>query len=276
VTGVPCPGCRASGSTPVFRGREVRGFRIERCRTCGLAFAVPRPTPAALEAFYSAEYFQGGIRYGDYEHLPEMNARRMWTVLPHVLPDLPATGRLLDVGCATGGFLAEAQSAGWAVLGTELSVHAASVARQRNGVAVHVGLLPSQDAGTFDLITLWHVVEHLVDPLECLTGLRPHLAPGGRLFIELPNWMSVGRLVRRDRWGQLTPPEHINFFTPRSLRRLAERAGLVVERSWSVYPWLVGHPGHSRPGGPAGLVKAGAGRAVSGLGAGGYVRLVAS
>jgi 2-polyprenyl-3-methyl-5-hydroxy-6-metoxy-1,4-benzoquinol methylase len=275
VTTDCCPGCRGTSCSVVFRDASVRGFRLRRCRACRLVFAVPRPTAEELDAFYSAEYFSGSIRYGDYSALPDMNARRMWAVLPYLVGGHRSPGRLLDVGCATGGFLAEARNAGWTVRGTEVSGHAAAVAREQNGLDVDRSLLPQVD-DTFDLITMWHVVEHLVDPLDALTGLRPHLAPNGRLFIELPNWNSAGRLARRAGWSQLTPPEHINFFTPHSLARMVRRAGYTVERAWSAYPWLAGHPGQPKGSGWRPASKALVGRCLSRGGFGGYVRLVAS
>jgi SAM-dependent methyltransferase len=206
-------------------------------------YVLPRPTETELNEFYGPAYFVGGeLRYDDFG-LPEMNAVRAWPALKnHLGARLPESGRLLDVGCSSGAFLATARDDGWSVVGTEQAEFAAQRAREEHGVTVFTGsLLPPEDAGQFDLITAWHVLEHLVDPLDALRSLRDRLASNGTLFIDVPSWGSIGRRVRRERWAQLTPPEHLNFFTKRSLSSCLRRAGFRDTNAFTMTPW---HPVH--------------------------------
>jgi SAM-dependent methyltransferase len=241
MAGVTCPACHASNPRPHPVGRPVNGFAIGRCARCRFVFAFPRPTEGELATFYDAAYFEEGTEfgYGGYSGLPETNAKLMWPALRHSLGErLPRTGRLLDVGCASGGFLAAAAEDGWEAVGTEMSASAADRARAASGVTVFDGvLLPPSGTAPFDLVTAWHVLEHVLDPLGSLVELRKFLAPGGILFVELPSWNSLGRRVRRSSWAQLKPPEHLNYFTPRTLRTCLGEAGYEVSTSRGVTPW---------------------------------------
>ena len=181
---------------------------------------------------------------------------------------------ILDVGCATGGFLSEAQTEGWECIGVELSQEAVNVARQEFGLSVlngdifHPELIPN----SFGVVTMWHVVEHMIDPIAALTHAFTLLMPGGLLFIELPNWNSVGRLIKKERWSQLKPPEHINFFTPASLRHGVEQAGFKVITSVSHYECSKTRLALRSP---TSSVKALAKLTAAKTGHGGYVRLLA-
>lgn len=104
-------------------------------------FATPRPTPAELEAFYTQTYFrrteEANLGYANYRFLGEINARAMWSEARHYTAGhIAKPGRLLDVGCATGSFLAEACAGGWDGTGVELSEYAVNAARSEFGLNV--------------------------------------------------------------------------------------------------------------------------------------------
>jgi SAM-dependent methyltransferase len=258
----------------------VNGFTIAGCRRCRLAYADPRPTPEQLDAVYTPTYWESAddqVGYGTYHELGEQNARRNWHELRAYAFDLlPASGAVLDIGCATGGFLAEAAANGWTVHGTDLSPEAATRAAEVNGVTVEPStLLPSASpVDRFDLVTMWHVLEHLVDPRAVLDAVGDLLVDDGHLVIEVPNWASVGRRVRGRSWGQLRPPEHINFFTAGSLGHLVRAAGFRVVRAGTSYPSLRDRA--ERHGQPRDHLAGAVGSVVSELGAGGYLRIVAT
>lgn len=277
-----CPVCRSASTGHVFDVITTAPFSAHECAACGLVFTWPRPTPEELESFYSAAYFsgnaRGGLGYDDYGSLGELNARRSWrelkrfTALDEVKPR-----RLLDVGCATGGFLAEAASDGWDCVGLEMSSAAAESARANFGLEVHEGDLhgAALPTGAFGLVTMWHVLEHMTTPAASLARVRDLLAPGGLLFIELPNWNSVGRTVKKADWSQMKPPEHINFFTSRSLGAAVRHAGFRPVRSDTHYPSMVDKARVRRRSRPLHALAAVAAGAASALGRGGYLRLLA-
>lgn len=282
VSTAECPVRGAGEPSTVFRVSTESDYVIARCAACELAYAIPGPTAAELNEFYTSTYFKKSSKddlgYGDYRTLAEANARRAWRALESYIDLAPIRPRrLLDLGCATGGFLAEAQAKGWTCEGVELSEDAVAVARREFGLNVIRGDIHGLKvpAGTYGLVTMWHVLEHLIEPMEAMRRASDLLAPGGYLFVELPNWDSLGRRVRQSSWGALTPPEHINFFNARSIGGAARNAGLDVIRCTTHYPSVLDKAAVARPSRPLHLAVAGLAVAVSRFGFGGYLRLLA-
>ncbi len=277
-----CPLCAGRHLRQVFQIKTWSTYEIEKCRDCGFVFAAPRPSAEALDRFYTSTYFERdratNLGYANYRSVAEENARRMWHEFKLLLAGRAVSPRrVLDVGCATGGFLAEAKADQWEGVGVEFSEFAIDVARREFGLQVLKGDVfhPELPEHSFGLVTMWHVLEHVIDPLATLDQARKLLAPGGLLFVELPNWSSVGRRVRGVRWSQLKPPEHINFFTPTSLALAARKAGLKILSSTSAYPSLANEAAVPRASRPLHQVKAALASVASKLDCGGYVRLLA-
>ena len=153
-----------------------------------------------------------------------------------------ARGTLLDVGAATGAFLAEAAAAGFAVAGVEPSAWAAEVARAR-GLDVCTGTVEAlgDAAGRFDVVTSFDVVEHLVDPVEGVRTLSRHARPGGLVAVTVPDFGGWWARCSGARWPFVTPKEHLHYFTRRTLRALLTAAGLRVrEVSLATTPLSLG------------------------------------
>jgi 2-polyprenyl-3-methyl-5-hydroxy-6-metoxy-1,4-benzoquinol methylase len=202
-----------------------------RCGGCGLVHASPRPTPEELDATYAQSYFDDR---GWLDPTTDSGyLQRCWN---EVKPYLGPKGRLLDVGCATGAFVAAAANAGWDAWGLEYSEAAATRAVQA-GLQVRAGSLDDQPfrGQTFDVITAWHVVEHLIDPVGDLLHMRALAGQGATLVIETPNARSVGAKLKGAEWAQIRPPEHINFFDRHALTSLLERTGWHVTRTRTIY-----------------------------------------
>ncbi len=152
-------------------------------------------------------------------------ARRVRWVQSHV--NGPA---LLDVGAGTGYFVAVAAELGFSALGIEPSGLMARHAREKLGANVLAGLLTDGilEHERYDAICAWHVLEHVRGPVELLQQIRRRLAPGGRVFIEVPNIESVGAQIMGGRWAHLDPQAHLMHFAPNTLVSTLERAGLRV------------------------------------------------
>lgn len=277
-----CPLCQGASLQRIYDVKTWSDYGIEKCRACGFAFASPRPSAEELERFYTSTYFERSqptvLGYANYRSVAEVNARRMWAEMKNLLLQHKVSPRrLLDVGCATGGFLAEAQTDKWECVGVELSDFAIDVARNEFGLNVLKGDVFHSDLtpGSFGLSTMWHVLEHVIDPISTLDRTRDLLAPGGLLFIELPNWGSIGRKVRGAKWSQLKPPEHINFFTPKSLASAVHKIGFKVLDARSAYPSLMNEAAVQRPSRPLHQFKAGLAAIASYFNSGGYVRVLA-
>lgn len=242
---VPCPLCDAPGPRRVTY--DLAELRVERC-ACRFVSLGVSPDRAALEAMYDAGYFEERHRYF-FERPSEAggngqadeNLAEFADGLRLVGEHVPRLGRLLDIGCGVGVFLEMARGRGWQVAGVDISAYAVQHARDQRGLDARCGVLRDMQFadGSFDVVTMWDVLEHLPDPLAELREVRRVLRPGGCVLINTPNEGSLlkvlARLGYRLSLGRLVYPVrklyhqyHLCYFTPDTLRRLLERAGLRV------------------------------------------------
>lgn len=225
-----CVVCGGSSGEPLYR---VNGFDVVRC-TCGLARTELPPgfDPATI---YTEAYFQGGHHdgYADYESSAD-DLRREFRRTVDALRRRTSSGRLIEVGCAYGYFLDEA-AAYFEVTGVEISDAAREQAAAR-GHAVYRELDDDAIArGPFDAAVLLDVVEHLVDPGEVFARLHAAMRPGASLMLTTGDWGSLLARAMGKRWRLMTPPQHLWFFSPQTIRALLDRHGFVVRDV--AHPW---------------------------------------
>ncbi|MFC1705967.1 class I SAM-dependent methyltransferase [Planctomycetota bacterium] len=235
-----CPVCGTNA--PATPARRKNGFAIHRCGSCTLMFVVPQPAPEELERIYDAGYFERGNKYAA-EHQATgrrptsrpNDAARISRVQEHV-----QVGRLLDVGCALGGFLSVAREQGFDVVGVEPSEPASRHVRDKLGIEAVNADLPSAGLPdeSFDVVTLWDVIEHVADPLATLTEAERVLRPGGALLLSTGNAASLWARATGRYWQLLTPPQHLFFHTPASLRHMLTRSGLRTVEIRSHGKWV--------------------------------------
>jgi SAM-dependent methyltransferase len=156
---------------------------------------------------------------------------------------------LLDVGCGSGSFLGVAQELGWRCAGIEIDAAAAEKARRFTpDVFVGDALAAPFAAGSFDVVTAFHVIEHVTDPVAVLARMLEWTAPGGRVIVEVPNAGGIGAALFGAAWSSLELPRHLWHFTPATLARLVTLAGGRITRwrhgakprhfIWSMEHWL--------------------------------------
>ncbi len=224
-----CPLCATIGKHDfAFDGR----WQIYRCPRCGLRWLWPRPAdpasfypaPDKLAADFSPVSAWRRLLKALLWNTTGDVGRRLWPRWPPVTDPQ----RLLDVGCGDGRYLRAMRALGWDVVGVEWDQAWADLARQVSGAPVYVTERVGEGdwpAGSFGVVTLWHVLEHLPEPLAALTALWQQLAPGGYLLLEVPNANSWQAECAGERWLHWDPPRHLWHFTPHALRRLLEQAG---------------------------------------------------
>ena len=229
---VPCPlGCAAGDRLALEGFDRLQGlpgrFRVVECASCGLLRTNPRPTPESMSFYYGAGY----LPYCSSRPRARLGAELVdRLLLAEAVPPLPP-GSLLEVGCASGGFLRRMARRGWRVSGIERSEEA-DEACAALGYRVHAGTLETapDGFGELDLVTGWMVLEHLHDPVGGLEKLYSWTKPGGWLAISVPNAACRERRWFGDAWFPLHLPNHLFHFTPATLRRTLERAGWEVQR----------------------------------------------
>lgn len=227
-----CPACgQRQMSVIELTDRQVR---LGRCGRCGLRWLLEPPAGEELSALYASGFYEPAPPRGGrlIRELHRLNN----TVRLRELRDV-AAGRLLDVGCGKGWFLAAARDAGWRVVGVEFAPTSAAAARVTHRVDVVPGdFLEVSLDGEFDVVTMWHVLEHLADPAAAIARAAELLRPGGLLLVSVPNIDSLQARFGGEQWFHLDLPRHLFHFGPRSLTAIVERAGLRVARIGHFYP----------------------------------------
>ncbi len=238
---VTCAACGSGQLEPW--GKEVDQYRLVRCGRCGFVCVGHRPTIAAI-----TEYYSSPSQYDVWE--AALDARqKMWTNRVNLLKKMPLRGSLLDVGTGIGQFLAVVRPLVDRVTGTEVSSSACEAAKRLYDLHVRHGVLEDIPfTERFDVITLFHVVEHVDNPAVTLTTCARLLDDQGLIAMAVPNEIQglrfvLTRLLCRIAPGLIarpffTPPInlsvpdqeiHLSYFTPRSAARLFETCGFEVQ-----------------------------------------------
>lgn len=236
---VPCYACGATEANALvtaeddLTGKPGR-FQFVTCRRCGLAYQNPRLKLQHIGAYYDDEYIahrkktDWGILTPLYRRAMAKHDRNKVALVDRYLP-LTARSAVLDVGCGAGTFLAEVKSRhGASVTGVDFKD--LSAAPWLEGVEFRRGLFYEQDFGArrFDLITMWHFLEHDYDPPRTLRTARDLLAPGGRLVVEVPRLDSATWRLYHERWPGLQAPQHTVLYSKDTLLKAMGRARLEV------------------------------------------------
>jgi 2-polyprenyl-3-methyl-5-hydroxy-6-metoxy-1,4-benzoquinol methylase len=263
----PCPLCGQEAGAPVLEaadplppGNTGLVFAVVRCSLCGLTYTNPRPTPHSVARFYPADYHPHRRAVKLRQSRP---ARPFWgRVLGRPCAERrgalpwPRPGRLLDFGCGAGSFLKTMADQGWQVTGLDAAVGAVNQVRDEHGLTALVGSLPHPDLkpGSFDVVTMWHSLEHVHRPLAILRAAYELLVPGGKIVVAAPNIAGLPfRLFGRS-WFGLDLPRHLVHFTPITLALMLQTAGFRVDpvRFLRHNDWLRSSARLARRSGPSG------------------------
>jgi len=212
-----CALCDSTQSLPVY---SKDGYTIVRCEACGLMYVDPVPDDTELAQYYRSDFLV------DFRENARSAARKADHLLDR-LESVVSKGRLLEIGCSYGFFLDAARRRGWQVCGVELSRDASRYGRDVLGLETFSTLEegPQAQGTTFDAVMLRHVLEHLPRPSEYLRLIRTCLKPNGVLLGVLPNIDSLEHRILRSSWSWISPPAHLYYYSPGTLRGMLRKHG---------------------------------------------------
>lgn len=258
-----CPACGSSAIQPFYSGlmdweEGVPGsWGMSRCQECQTLLLDPRPTAENLYRVYGTYYthslpnvenqmlaaegfpakaVRGYLRRRFGLEAGPASSGFSWMIglawplrqqLDYFMRHLPSKqGRVLDIGCGSGGFLQRASQSGWYVVGVEPDPAAASVAREYAGGRVY-GSPEEVVEQNFDVVTLAHVIEHVYEPSAMFAQCFRALKPGGRVWLATPNIRSLGHRLYRDAWQPLETPRHLTMSNAATLGAMMAKAGFT-------------------------------------------------
>jgi 2-polyprenyl-3-methyl-5-hydroxy-6-metoxy-1,4-benzoquinol methylase len=237
-----CPACGGGSARFVHRSRDWlvsrAAFAILECDACGLRRTDPAPPEDEIGRYYDAEDYVGvtGSRAGALNrvyHVVRWGTVR-WRARIAAAAAGVRRGRVIDVGCGTGEFVAQMAKRGWTAYGVEPHPGARRLAttcvqRFPHATVLDVPAFRALTAERFDVATLWQVIEHVHDPSDVVARLGRLLAPNGALVIACPNWRSFDAGYYGADWYGYDPPRHLWHFRPEAMRRLLAGRGFQVD-----------------------------------------------
>jgi 2-polyprenyl-3-methyl-5-hydroxy-6-metoxy-1,4-benzoquinol methylase len=225
-----CILCDSSERSLLFR---QDGWSVYRCSGCGLGLLDPRPDPDELNELYRNGYFQSHYDKGLKVESPEMKRRlSQETHRLRFFKKAKRPGRLLDIGCGMGYFLLACRRSGYDVEGMDISADSAAYVQDELKIPVAVGTIDGVEyaSESFDVITMWHFLEHAREPDKYIEKARQWLKQDGILVVDVPNYMGTDARKMWDHWTGWSLPYHFYHFTPETLQQLLVKQGFRTIR----------------------------------------------
>lgn len=223
-----CNSCNSHGFSIYL---SHKGLNLMQCGHCGLVFIDKIPGDDNLKEYYQDKFydkrkaerfikpFEVGMRF--------LRRWRVWSIQGFC----SGSGKVVDVGFSRGTTLQMLKDRGWEVLGTQISRNAYDNAK-RSGLNVFLGELAGAGlvSKSVDLVTFWHVLEHLRDPAFYLKETARILKDGGKLIVEVPNAAGINARLFKEKWFGLDLPRHLYHFSPRALSILLKKSGFRIAK----------------------------------------------
>lgn len=241
-----CPWCE-SDKTQIYLWTKDEfltheEFQIHECQKCGLLFTEPRPAKDKIGAYYKSEEYYShqenkhGFIPKIYERIKTINLKHKYNLATKGLP----VGKMLEIGCGVGDFLHTMEQHGWECMGVEPSEEAKEIARKRMKAELFspddINEMPDE---SFDLITMWHVLEHVDDLKWQVEQLSRLIKKGGRIVIAVPNYKSLDAQYYKELWAAYDVPRHLNHFNSKTIANIFKTKGLELKKTdklvWDAY-----------------------------------------
>lgn len=241
-----CPWCGSENAQLHLELKDLfltqEPFKILECKECGLLYTTPRPNKDEIGRYYKSEEYYShqenkeGFIPKVYEKVKSVNLKNKYGIAT----EGKEKGKALDIGCGVGDFLHTMEQHGWDCTGVEPSEDAKVIAKKR----IKGQLLSSEEQenlpdSSFDIITMWHVLEHVDDIRWQIQQLHRLCKPGGRIIIALPNYKSYDGQYYKAEWAAYDVPRHLNHFNKETLIKILEESGLrhvkTEKLMWDAY-----------------------------------------
>lgn len=232
-----CPVC--SGGKHSFWRKAIdhnvsgASFSIVQCNGCGFRFTNPRPTENTIGNYYKTENYisHSSTKRGLINKLYHFVRKRAIQQKENLIRESVHGNKLLDFGCGTGDFLAYCKTKGWEVQGIEPDEDARSIASKTNEIeAFEPSYIKKIQDNSYDVITLWHVLEHVYLLNETIQEFKRILKPNGTLIVAVPNCGSYDADYYKEDWAALDLPIHLYHFRPKNIKSLFSNHGIVLEK----------------------------------------------
>ena len=228
-----CGICNFSNYTLLFKGQwGEKSYKIVRCQNCGLVYTSPFPDSSEK-------------RYEDYQHKRYLDNKKLYLshyklVLKEILL-FKKGGRFLEIGCSVGYLLELAKEIGFKIDGIELSKSAVQAANKLLGDRVRNCLLEEAQFSDdyFDVVAMYHVLEHVLDLDKTLKEIKRVLKRSGILFIGGPNFDNWISRLGKSKWRGLRPMEHVWHFEILTITNLLEKNGFQIVKSKTLGPNII-------------------------------------
>ncbi|MFC3879977.1 class I SAM-dependent methyltransferase [Algoriphagus namhaensis] len=227
-----CPLCSTkeirSVKTIIDHAVSQESFQVLECTSCRLLFTSPRPLANEIGPYYEFdEYYShsddaGGLIPTIYQQVKQYSIKQKIKQLNQFV----TKGTLLDYGCGTGEFILQASKQEWSAFGIEPNDKARAIASTKLKEKVYASLQQLIKGLKFDVITLYHVLEHIHELDDTVNKLLSHLNPGGYIFIAVPNPESPDAQLYKEYWAGWDVPRHLYHFTHQAMMTFGEKFGL--------------------------------------------------
>ena len=232
-----CPICKSELIAAQLTAKDYtvsqNDFSIWQCNACTARFTQDVPEQDAIGAYYASENYisHSDTKKGFINNLYHLVRKRTLGAKRRLIINETGVtnGEILDIGCGTGAFLNSMKQADWKINGLEPD----AIARTKAADLYNIHSQASEKlfelpAGSYNAITMWHVLEHVHELHAYIKQIGKLLSPNGKLFIAVPNYTSKDAAIYKEHWAAYDVPRHLYHFSPQSMEKLLSMHGLQL------------------------------------------------
>lgn len=235
-----CPWCESQNNSLFLELKDYfltqEDFKIYECHDCKLLFTTPCPPSSEIGKYYkSSDYLshndeKKGIVPFIYKLVKKINIRNKFNIVKKHATNQTSLGiNILDIGCGMGDFLLYAKNKGYNIAGLEPDKDARKIAEEKLNIKIfHQDELEDIPDNSLDVVTMWHVLEHVADLKTEIHHLDRVLKKDAKLILALPNYKSFDAAYYKDKWAAYDVPRHLNHFSRTSINNIFEKSNFQL------------------------------------------------